>query len=40
MSDVSVFRVLIKFSASQVGKRWKLNEFGPIYERCFVYGFR
>ena len=23
MSDVFVFKVLVKFSASQVGKRWK-----------------
>ena len=29
--------VLVKFSANQVGKRWKWNKFGPIYERCFVF---
>ena len=28
--------VLVKFSANQVGKRWKWNKFGPIYESCFV----
>ena len=22
---------------SDVGKRWKWNKFGPIYERCFVF---
>ena len=39
MSAGFVFMVLVKLSASQVGKRWKLKKFGPIYERCFVYGF-
>ena len=33
------FRVLVKFSASQVGKRWKWNKFGPIYERYFCLWF-
>ena len=37
MSVVFVFLVLVKFSASQVGKRWKWNKFGPIYEHCFVF---
>ena len=32
-SDVFVFKVLVKFSANQVAKRWKWNKFGPIYER-------
>ena len=22
---------------SDLGKRWKWNKFGPIYERCFVF---
>ena len=40
MSVGFVFMVFVKLSAGQVGKRWKLNKFGPIYERFFVYGFR
>ena len=39
MSAGFVFMVLVKLSASRVGKRWKLKKFGPIYERSFVYGF-
>ena len=39
MRVVFVFMVLVKFSASQVGKRWKLNKFGPIYERYFGLWF-
>ena len=39
MSDVFVCKVLVKFLASQVGKRWKCNKFGPIYERYFGLWF-
>ena len=39
MSVVFVFLGLVKFSASQVGKRWKWNKFGPIYERYFGLSF-
>ena len=39
MSDVFVCKVLVKFLASQVGKRWKWNKFGPIYERYFGLWF-
>ena len=39
MSDVFVCKVLVKFSASQVGKKWKWYKFGPIYERYFGLWF-
>ena len=39
MNDGSVLKVLVKFSASQVAKRWKWNKFGPIYKRYFGLWF-
>ena len=39
MSAGFVFMVLVKFSANQVGKRWKWDKLGPIYERCFFWRF-